>query len=117
MATATGAEATRVDLTLQPGATLILTIDDLVGTDITGATARMQVKSKDRFPVVLVVLTEATGIALGGVSGTITATLSAAQTSAIAENAVYDFLLTYSDGTVDKLRLGAVTLVRAVTTI
>lgn len=116
MATATGATATRQDLTLQPGATLILTIADLVGTDITGATAKMEVKSTSRFPVVLVTLTESTGILLGGAAGTISATLTAAQTALILENALYDFLLTFSDGTVDKLRLGSITRVRPTTT-
>ena len=115
MATATGAEATRVDLTLQPGATLILTINDLVGTDITGATAKMEVRSKERFPVVLITLTDADGIALGGVAGTIVATITAAQTALALENALYDLILTYADGTADKLREGAVTRVRPVT--
>ncbi|RKX82213.1 MAG: hypothetical protein DRP70_16730 [Spirochaetes bacterium] len=115
MATATGAEATRVDLTLQPGATLILTISDLDGVDITGATAKMQIRSLARFPVELLALTEASGIALGGVAGTIVATVTAAQTAAIVENSRYDFLLTYQDGTVDKLRTGTLTRRRPVT--
>ncbi len=116
MATATGNEATRKDLVLQPGATLILNIDDLVGQDITGATAKMAIKSKPRFPVQLLELTEVSGITLGGAAGTIVVDITAAQTALVLENARYDFLLTYADTTVDKLRTGSVTLRQAVTT-
>lgn len=120
MATATGTTATRLDLTLQPGATLKFSIDDLEGTDISGATAKMEIRSKDRFPVLLVTLTDGDGIVLGGsppgVSGAIMVILSASQTAAILENARYDLLLTYSDGTIDKLRVGALTRVVPVTT-
>lgn len=116
MATATGNEAVRADLVLQPGATLILTIDDLAGEDLTSATAKMEIRSIPRYPLELLELTEAAGIDIGVPSGVIVATVSAAQTAAIAENATYDLLLTYSDGTVDKLRTGTLTYTRPVTT-
>lgn len=116
MATALGTAATRKDLTLQPGATLILTINDLAGTDLTGSTAKMELKSSDRFPNVLLTLTQGAGIDLGGTSGVITVTITPAQSAAILEDSLYDLLIAYPDLSVDKLRFGTVTRKRPVTT-
>ena len=115
MATALGTEATRLDLVVQPGATLIFTITDRTGVDLTSSTASMKIKSRDRFPLELLALSVGSGISLGGTGGIITVTISAAQSATIAENALYDLLLTYTDGTVDKLRYGAVNVRREVT--
>ena len=45
----------------------------------------------------------------------ITVTISAAQSAAISEIGLYDLLITYTDGTVDKLRTGTVNVKRPVT--
>lgn len=116
MATALGTEATRLDLVLQPGATFIFTIDDLSGTNLSASTAKMEIKSVERFPVVLLTLTQGDGIDGLGVTGILTVTITAAQSATITENALYDLLLTYTDGTVDKLRFGSVNRQRPVTT-
>ena len=115
MATALGTEATRLDLVIQPGATLIFTISDRSGVDLTGSTVAMSIRSRDRYPVELLSLSVGSGISLGGTSGVITVTISAAQSAAISEIGLYDLLITYTDGTVDKLRTGTVNVKRPVT--
>lgn len=116
MATALGTAATRLDLVLQPGATFIFTIDDLAGTNLSASTVKMEIKSVERFPVVLLTLTQSSGISGVGIGGILTVTITAAQSATITENALYDLLLTYTDGTIDKLRFGSVGRVRPVTT-
>jgi hypothetical protein len=108
MATALGTESTRADLVLQPGATLIFTIDDRAGVALAGSTASMKIRSVERYPVELLELTVGSGIDLGGTTGIITVTISAAQTAGISENAAYELLLTYPDTTVDKMRSGTI---------
>ena len=115
MATALGTEATRLDLVLQPGATLIFNVSDRSGVDLTGSAAALAIKSRARFPVELVALSVGSGISLGGTSGVITVTISAAQSAAISEIGLYVLLITYTDGTVDKLRTGTVNVKRPVT--
>ena len=113
-----GTEATRLDLVLQPGATLIFTINDHGGASLAGSTVAMSIKSRDRFPVGLLALSVGSGISLGGTSGIITVTISDVQTATITEDAVYDLIITYPTipVTADKLRFGAVKYVRPVTT-
>lgn len=67
--------------------------------DLTGRTAKMQVRSSYRSDVVLLELsTENGGITLGGTAGTVDRLITAAQTSALpARGCVYDLEL-YSPG-------------------
>lgn len=90
-------------------------------TDLTGCTARLQARRdiSDEPPVFT--LDSATGgIVLGGAAGTITLSLSAAQTAALAidwdgEMWVHDVLLTFPDTTVQRTYQGAIFAYPAVT--
>ena len=86
-------------------------------TDLTGCTARMQVRRTVGDPDVLMSLTtENGGIALGGAAGTITLGLTALQTAAIPWSAgVYDFELVFPSGLVRRLLAGNVTVSPEVT--
>lgn len=85
--------------------------------DLTGYTARMQLRASAAADAVLLDLTtENGGITLGATDGTITCTASAAQTAALAfSTAVYDLELVDGDGAVTRLAEGSVTLSREVT--
>lgn len=88
-----------------------------VPTDLTGCTARMHVRRKLEDTNILVSLTtENGGIALGGVDGTITLGLTAAQTSAITwATGVYDLEIIFATGLVRRLLAGNVTVSKEVT--
>lgn len=59
--------------------------------DLTGYTARMQVRRETEEGDVLISLTTANGrIALGGAAGTITLNISATDTAALTDDGVYD---------------------------
>lgn len=68
---------------------------DGVAVNLSGYTARMQVRADHESAVVLLSLTtENGGIALGGAAGTVTLTATATQTAALAAGeAVYDLEL------------------------
>ena len=84
--------------------------------DLTGATARMQIREQVGGAVLLELTTENDGLAISG-PGTITRTLSATQTAALTwAEAVYDLEVEYADGTVQRYLQGAVTVSREVTT-
>lgn len=72
--------------------------------DLTGCTARMQVRARVAAPEVLLDLTTQNGgIALGGALGTIEIRLSAAQTAAIGWTvAFYDLEIVYLGGAVQR---------------
>lgn len=83
--------------------------------DLTGATARMQIRAGLGGAVLLELTTENDGLAITA-PGTITRTLSATQTAALAwTDAVYDLEVQYPDGTVQRYLQGAVTVSREVT--
>lgn len=83
--------------------------------DLAGATARMQIREQVGGAVLLELTTENGGLAISG-PGTITRTLSATQTAALAwTEAVYDLEVQYPDGTVQRYLQGAVTVSREVT--
>jgi len=83
--------------------------------DLTGATARMQIREQVGGTVLLELTTENGGLAISG-PGTITRTLSATQTAALTwTEAVYDLEVEYADGTVQRYLQGAVTVSREVT--
>ena len=83
--------------------------------DLAGATARMQIRAGIGGALLLELTTENGGLAITG-PGTLTRTLSAAQTAALAwTEAVYDLEVEYADGTVQRYLQGAVTVSREVT--
>lgn len=84
--------------------------------DLTGTTARMQIRPQIGGPVLLELNTENGGLAITG-PGTIERTISAADTAALTwTEGVYDLEVEYADGTVQRYLQGAVTVSREVTT-
>lgn len=84
--------------------------------DLTGATARMQIKSRVGGDVLLS-LTSGAGITVDNASKTITLEISAADTAAITwRTGVYDLEVQDADGTVTGLFFGSVNVTREVTT-
>ena len=116
--------AFKLNLKVDQGATFSKVVVWKTGTpaavvNLTGCTARMQVRNKLTDPVVLLELTTANGgIALGGAAGTVTINLSATQTAAIAwVTAVYDMEIIYSNGVVRRLLAGSVAVSPEVTRV
>jgi len=112
--------ATTYDLTIEQGATFSLVItykDNGVAVNLTGYTARMQVRATLESASTLVELTTANSrIALGGTAGTITLTISATDTAALtAGRGVYDLELVSGSGIVTRLLQGVATISRNVT--
>ena len=84
--------------------------------DLTNYTARMQVRNKLESKDPLISITDASGITLGGVAGTIAILVSSTVTDAIENiSGVYDLELIDSAGEVTRLIEGTVTFVRGVT--
>ena len=85
--------------------------------DLTGCTARMQLRSQITSDAILIELTTENGrITLGGTAGTIELTISATDTAALNfTSAVYDLEIVYADGTVRRLISGTATLSPEVT--
>jgi hypothetical protein len=107
---------------IHQGATFSLevTYQDANGDPInlTGYTARMHVRLKREDTDTLLVLTTENGrIALGGAAGTVTLTVTAADTAALdwTGPAVYDLELISGGGVVTRLLMGRVTLSKEVT--
>jgi hypothetical protein len=103
------------DLALYVGATFDDTYtiqEDGVALDLSAyTTAKMQVRATHDAAVALVSLTQATGITLGGVAGTIRVVIAAATTAALtAGPAVYDLFIYKADGTASICLRGAVTI-------
>lgn len=107
------------DITIEQGATFTLsaTWKDSAGVpvNLTGYSARMQVRSTYENEDVLVSLTSPTNITLGGALGTILATISATDTQKLSiQEGVYDLELELS-GVVTRLLQGRATISREVT--
>lgn len=85
--------------------------------DLTGCTARMQVRSSVDSPIVLLSLTtENGGIALGGTAGTIDLYVSAADTAAITwRSGVWDLEIVHPGGDVVRLAQGSISVSPEVT--
>lgn len=84
--------------------------------DLAGATARMQIRAGVGGALLLELNTENGGLAITG-PGTLTRTMSAAQTAALTwTDGVYDLEVEYADGTVQRYLQGSVTVSREVTT-
>lgn len=114
--------AFKVRLTLLQGETYRKTLTWKVGkpalpVDLTGCSARMQVRSTVDSPVVLLALSTDDGrIVLGGPAGTVQLLLSATETAALAwRQAVYDIEIEWPDGTVRRLAQGAIVVSPEVT--
>lgn len=104
------------DITIVQGATLDLTLTwkdpDGSPVNLTGASARMNVRESTASSVTLLSLTTADGrITLGGVAGTIRLLLSAAVTATLSWTwGVYDLEIELAAGQVTRLLKGRVTV-------
>ena len=112
--------ATTYDILIEQGATysqLVTYKESGVAVNLTGYTARMQVRSTLESATTVVELTTANGrIALGGAAGTITLTISATDTASLtAGRGVYDLELVSGSGIVTRLLQGVATISRNVT--
>ena len=84
--------------------------------NLTGYTARMQVRETHTSPTTLVSLTNGSGITLGGVAGTIDILISAATTAGFTPNTyVYDLELVSANGSVTRMVEGSFTVTPEVT--
>lgn len=87
-----------------------------VPMDLTGMTARMQIRPKVTEATVLLELTDTHGITLGGDTGVASLRIEAAETTTLDfKTAVYDLELEAVDGTVSRILQGVVTLSPEVT--
>lgn len=116
--------AAKLKLTIEQGATFSQQITWKAGTpavpvDLTGCTARMQIRATIPSTAVLASLTtENGGVTLGGALGTIVMLLTATQTAALSFTAaVYDLEVEWADGTVRRVVYGPVTLSPEVTRV
>lgn len=82
----------------------------------TGYSARMQVRTSTDATATLLSLTNGSGIALGGTAGTITLTISNAQSAAVASGSyAYDLELISGSSAVTRILQGAFNVVGNVT--
>jgi hypothetical protein len=107
--------ATRKDLEIDAGATFTdqVIFYDSAGAlvNLTGYTAAMKIRPTAESDAVSLSLTHSAGITLGGVAGTVTFTLTAAETTALASgNFVYDLKVTSAGGVATRLIEGNVTV-------
>jgi len=111
----------RFDITINQGATFELTITwkDSAGTaiNLTGYTARMQVRETYSSSSTIISLTSGSGITLGGAAGTVAILISATTTAALTApfSGVYDLELVSAGGVVTRLLQGAATVSPEVT--
>lgn len=87
--------------------------------DLTGCTARMQVRSEvESADVLLELTTENGGITLGGTAGTIDLLVTDEDTTAITwEGGVWDLEIVHPDGTVTRLAEGSISVSPEVTRV
>ncbi len=90
---------------------------DTVGqiVDLTGYTAKMQIRDRKGGELLVELTTENGRIVLGGAAGTILLTLDHATTAAMRRGGVYDLELTSSAGKRGRLLQGSVALSEEVT--
>lgn len=108
------------DIVIEKGATWnpVFTWKDSAGTavNLTGYSARLQIREKVTSSSALVSLTSASGITLGGTAGTISPLISASDTAALSfTTGVYDLELVSGGGIVYRLLQGKVTVSPEVT--
>lgn len=115
--------ASKFNLKIEQGATFSLPITWKAGSptpvpvDLTGCTARMQIRQKLTDTAILVALTTENGrIELGGSAGTIALLLTAVETAAFQwVTGVYDLEIAFPDDTVRRLLQGNVAVSKEVT--
>jgi hypothetical protein len=114
--------AAKLKLLIEQGATFSKVLTWKAGTpavpvDLTGCTARMQIRSEITSPTPLTTLTtENGGIELGGVAGTITLIITPTATAAFTWTAgVYDLEIILSPTDIRRLVYGTVTVSPEVT--
>jgi hypothetical protein len=111
--------AGKLDLTVEQGATYSQTLTwkiDGTAVNLTSYTAKMQARVDVNSDSTILSLTQAAGLTLGGVLGTIKIDLTATQTAALSpSNYVYDLELTSSAGVVTRLVQGTFTVSAEVT--
>lgn len=100
------------NFTCEQGATFtrVINVTDDAGDpiDLTGYTARMQVRRDIDAATSLIELTTENGrISLGGEEGTVTLNITADDTSTVPRSGVYDLELESASGTVIRLLKGA----------
>jgi hypothetical protein len=85
--------------------------------DLTGCTARMQIRSKiDSADILVSLTTENGGISLGGALGTVTIVMTATATAALTwKSGVYDLEIVFGSGDVRRLLAGSVSVSPEVT--
>ena len=109
------------DFYIEQGATFVITLTwkDEEGSlvDLTGCTARMQVRKIVASETVLLELTTGNGrISIDVVKGEITLTVSATDTASLTwKTAVYDLEIVHPDSTITRLLQGNVIISREVT--
>lgn len=108
------------DIVIEQGATWnpVFTWKDSAGAaiNLTGYSARLQIREKVTSSTTLVSLTSASGITLGGAAGTIAPLLTATETAALNfATGVYDLELVSGSGVVYRLLQGRVKLSKEVT--
>lgn len=110
--------AVNYDIVIEQGATfgLVITHENPDGTPInlTGMTARMQIRDSADDSLILELTTENGRITLGGTAGTITLAVTAADTAALTRGGVYDLELV-NGAEVNRLVQGKATLSEEVT--
>ena len=115
------ASSNRYDLEIKQGATLSLTATWKDSTDaavnLTGYTARMQMRSTYDASATILSLTSSAGITLGGAAGTIAISASATVTAALTApwSGVWDLELVSGSGEVTRLLEGAASVSPEVT--
>lgn len=112
--------AAKINLTIEQGATFMKRLTWTTGPsveaatpkDLTGYTARAQIRSRAGSPTILLAFTtENGGITLGGTAGTIDFLATDEQTAALrATRAHYDLEMVAPDGSVRRLTYGTVTI-------
>lgn len=108
------------DIIIEKGATWnpVITWKNSDGTaiDLTGYSARLQVRESVTASSTVISLTSGSGITLGGTAGTISLLLSATDTAALTfEKGVYDLELVSGSGVVYRVLQGRVTVSPEVT--
>jgi hypothetical protein len=110
------------NITIVQGATLDLLVtwrtgDPAAPVDLTGCTARMQIREKvDSVTPLVTLTTENDGIELGGALGTVRRFMDADDTAALTfKSGVYDLEIEFADGTVRRLLSGSVSVSPEVT--
>jgi hypothetical protein len=107
-------------LGIDQGATWLLSFewldDDGQPIDLTGCTARMQLRATPATPVLLELSTTNGRLSLAGVTGIIELLVDAPTTAGLScESGVYDLRVTFPSGRVDVALAGRFTLALAVT--